>query len=419
MTIVYRIVALILFSLVYIVGLIGNGLLMFIVFRQKNLHTVPNLLVVSLALGDFLFVLFCVPFGAVAYSLNYYPFSTFYCRFENFIINLSLGVSVFSLLALSADRYKIIAKPFSSHANDSSIKLKLVVIVIWLLSACLALPETIYSGLIMETIQQSSNKTIQLIYCWSPNENVLLVNHTFMITRQILRLIIYYLMPLVFISIFYSLIAKKLFQKKDAFYSSNFSLRLSQNNSIHEDNRLLSVKVNNNIRPISESLSNYQTKNTINQDIRRTKQLRTRHKVAKTVLFLCLVFFICWLPKQLHDLYWFIGVLVYSSGWNHFWQINKTIALILTNIYSCINPFALYFLSSTFRHFYKRYLCFWSNKTCCSQRRSIKYTQRRRTQELITNSDYKRRSSVNNTTMTVYYELNRIKTSNCSPQLRP
>jgi len=117
-----------------------------IVFRQKNLRTVPNLLVVSLALGDFLFVLFCVPFGAVAYSLEYYPFSTFYCRFENFIINLSLGVSVFSLLALSADRYKIIVKPFSSHANDPSIKLKTVVISIWLLSIFLALPETIYSG---------------------------------------------------------------------------------------------------------------------------------------------------------------------------------------------------------------------------------------------------------------------------------
>ena len=115
-------------------------------FRQKNLRTVPNLLVVSLALGDFLFVLFCVPFGAVAYSLDYYPFSTFYCRFENFIINLSLGVSVFSLLALSADRYKIIVKPFSSHANDPSIKLKSMVILIWVLSTLLALPETIYSG---------------------------------------------------------------------------------------------------------------------------------------------------------------------------------------------------------------------------------------------------------------------------------
>ncbi|CAF1089660.1 unnamed protein product [Rotaria magnacalcarata] len=415
MTIVYRIVALLLFSLVYIIGLVGNGLLMFIVFRQKNLHTVPNLLVVSLALGDFLFVLFCVPFGAVAYSLKYYPFSTFYCRFENFIINLSLGVSIFSLLALSADRYKIIAKPFSSHASGSSIKLKLIVACIWLLSACLALPEIIYSGLMMETKQSPDNTTIQLIYCWSPNKDELITNSTFMITRQILRLFIYYLMPLILISIFYFLIAKTLLQKKDVIYSPSFSSRSLHINSIHQENHSL----NNNIRLSQALVSNPPRKNTLNQDLKKTKQLRTRHKVAKTVLFLCLVFFICWLPKQLHDLYWFIGVLVYARKWNHFWQTNKTLALILTYIYSCINPFALYFLSSTFRHFYKRYLCFWSNKTCCSQRNLIEHKQRRRTQELMTTSETKRCSSVNNTTTTVYYDLNRIKTSNFSQQLRP
>ena len=132
-----------------------------IVFRQKNLRTVPNLLVVSLAVGDFLFVLFCVPFGAVAYSLEYYPFSTFYCRFENFIINLSLGVSVFSLLALSVDRYKIIAKPLASHANDPSNQLKIVVFFIWLMAIILAIPETIYSGKI-DSYSNFSSDSLEL-----------------------------------------------------------------------------------------------------------------------------------------------------------------------------------------------------------------------------------------------------------------
>ena len=132
-----------------------------IVFRQKNLRTVPNLLVVSLAVGDFLFVLFCVPFGAVAYSLEYYPFSTFYCRFENFIINLSLGVSVFSLLALSVDRYKIIAKPLASHANDPSNQLKIVVFFIWLMAIILAIPETVYSGKI-DSYSNFSSDSLEL-----------------------------------------------------------------------------------------------------------------------------------------------------------------------------------------------------------------------------------------------------------------
>ena len=74
----------------------------------------------------------------------------------------------------------------------------------------------------------------------------------------------------------------------------------------------------------------------------------------------------------------FIGVLVYSCRWNYFWQINKTLALVLSNIYSCINPFALFFLSSTFRHFFKRYLCCWTKSNYSSSTTSIEFTQTRR-----------------------------------------
>ncbi|CAF4487575.1 unnamed protein product, partial [Didymodactylos carnosus] len=113
----------------------------------------------------------------------------------------------------------------------------------------------------------------------------------------------------------------------------------------------------------------------LHNDFKTRKQLRARHKVAKTVLFLSIIFFICWLPKQIHDLYWYIGVIVYHSKWNYFWHINKTAALLLSYIYSCINPFALYFLSSTFRHFYKRYLFFWTNISCiyycCGKKKGI------------------------------------------------
>ncbi len=114
----------------------------------------------------------------------------------------------------------------------------------------------------------------------------------------------------------------------------------------------------------------------------------------------------------------FIGVIIYSARWNHFWQFNKTLALILSYIYSCINPFALYFLSSTFRHFYKRYLFFWTNTSCCcssSKNHHVNNKQRRRTGEPITVSEYTRRSSANNVP-TIYYDLNRMKNSNIYQQ---
>lgn len=117
----------------------------------------------------------------------------------------------------------------------------------------------------------------------------------------------------------------------------------------------------------------------------------------------------------------FICVILYSAKWNHFWQFNKTLALILSYIYSCINPFALYFLSSTFRHFYKRYLFFWTHTSCCcccccfGERHHTNKLQRRRTGEMTTLTEYPHRSSTN-TMSSIYYDLNRIKTCNVNQQ---
>jgi len=113
----------------------------------------------------------------------------------------------------------------------------------------------------------------------------------------------------------------------------------------------------------------------------------------------------------------YIGVIVYSASWNHFWQFNKTLALILSYVYSCINPFALYFLSSTFRHFYKHYLFFWTSTSCCSSKRHLDdRIQRRRTGELGTFSECQPRSSANNFT-TVVHDSNRTRNSTfCQPQ---
>ena len=110
-------------------------------------------------------------------------------------------------------------------------------------------------------------------------------------------------------------------------------------------------------------------------------------------------------------LFRFIGVIVYSARWNHFWQFNKTVALILSYVYSCINPFALYFLSSTFRHFYNRYIFFWKSDSCFCLPKSLDHSiHGPRFGDTMTFSEGIRRSSANNISMTAT-ELNRYRIS--------
>jgi len=64
--------------------------------------------VVSLAVGDLLLILFTVPFMSTIYTFPSWPFGELVCKLGEFTVSLSLGVSVFTLTALSAERYIVI-----------------------------------------------------------------------------------------------------------------------------------------------------------------------------------------------------------------------------------------------------------------------------------------------------------------------
>lgn len=71
----------------------------------------PNTYLISLALGDLLVLIFTVPFVSTIYTIDGWPYGTFECKFSEFVKDVSVGVTVFTLTALSADRYRAIVSP--------------------------------------------------------------------------------------------------------------------------------------------------------------------------------------------------------------------------------------------------------------------------------------------------------------------
>lgn len=66
-----------LFALIFVIGTIGNGTLVLIFVRHKQMRNVPNIYILNLALGDLLVIISCVPFTSTVYTviitLCYYP----------------------------------------------------------------------------------------------------------------------------------------------------------------------------------------------------------------------------------------------------------------------------------------------------------------------------------------------------------
>lgn len=92
------------YGLIILVGLVGNVTLMKTCVSVKSLRTVPNLFLSSLALGDLMLLVTCAPVDASRYLVDEWLFGRVGCKLIPFIQLTSVGVSVFTLTALSADR---------------------------------------------------------------------------------------------------------------------------------------------------------------------------------------------------------------------------------------------------------------------------------------------------------------------------
>lgn len=65
----------------------------------------------SLALADLLVIIICVPLASLLYTLESWPWGSALCRITECAKDISIGVSVFTLTALSAERYCAIVNP--------------------------------------------------------------------------------------------------------------------------------------------------------------------------------------------------------------------------------------------------------------------------------------------------------------------
>lgn len=92
------------YAVISLSGLIGNITLIKTFCTAKCARNVPNVFMSSLALGDVVLLLTCAPVDASRYLSEEWLFGRVGCKVIPFIQLTSVGVSVFTLTALSADR---------------------------------------------------------------------------------------------------------------------------------------------------------------------------------------------------------------------------------------------------------------------------------------------------------------------------
>ena len=154
--------AVLLFSLVFF-AVAGNGLLIYVIYANHNLHSLRNAFVASLAAADLMLACTDIVYQALEkVVINFQPPHPSIC----FIILLS-GVlfgsaSVFNLTAMTLVRYISIRYPLHFNRYVNAHRSAAIVLAVWLTAFCLAFPPLIWrpEGVVCSTTKPSDEHII-------------------------------------------------------------------------------------------------------------------------------------------------------------------------------------------------------------------------------------------------------------------
>ncbi|XP_041042520.1 neuropeptide FF receptor 2a [Carcharodon carcharias] len=197
------------YLLIFLLCMLGNGLVCFIVVRNRHMRTVTNLFILNLAISDLLVGIFCMPTTLVDNILTGWPFGNFVCKISGLVQGISVSASVFTLVAIAVDRFRCIVYPFKQKLNMTVATI--IIAVIWVLAVSIICPSAIMLQVTKlpdnVRIIQSSKKMYPCYQCYEAWPNLKM--------RKIYTTVLFsniYLAPLSLIVIMYARIGVALFK---------------------------------------------------------------------------------------------------------------------------------------------------------------------------------------------------------------
>ncbi|KAG8521489.1 C-C chemokine receptor type 4 [Galemys pyrenaicus] len=143
-----------LYILVFLFGLLGNSIVVLVLFKYKRLKSMTDVYLLNLAISDLLFV-FSLPFWGY-YAADQWIFGLGLCKIISWVYLVGFYSGIFFIMLMSIDRYlAIVHAVFSLRARTLTYGV-ITSLVTWSVAAFVSLP-----GLLFSTCHTEHNHT----YC--------------------------------------------------------------------------------------------------------------------------------------------------------------------------------------------------------------------------------------------------------------
>ena len=140
----FTILVSILFIIISVGGVFLNLLLILVIVCTKSLHSTTNILIINLAMGDFITALFTVPIDVDFLLRGYFPYGTTVCGIKETAFMLSLPSSGVNLSLLTFERHLSVTYPFKRIRCFTKWKAVVLISLSWTYSILVATFPVLY-----------------------------------------------------------------------------------------------------------------------------------------------------------------------------------------------------------------------------------------------------------------------------------
>jgi hypothetical protein len=279
-------------GLIFFIGVLGNGFLLFIFARHPKMCSGPNVYLLNLAVSDLLNLIVNLPLSYWDILYGSWELGLPVCKLFMGMRDLTVGVTVFCMVALSMQRYYVVVHSFTEHRGvwgmSEQKTVLLSVLLVWGLAFGFALPTFLTA-----TVERR---------CFFSPYGIEYTQRTWAI-----QLIVYCVIPVLIIAVLYVRTACHL----------------------------------------KDSVKN------MPGERQAAVQARGRNRVANMVIILTVVFSLSFIPNFVLRVL-FVWSVIETTSITTYLMSFVSFCLFFCN--SCFNPIALIYMSTTFKDLFFRYI---------------------------------------------------------------
>ncbi|XP_022918568.1 neuropeptide F receptor [Onthophagus taurus] len=312
-------VLIILYSILILIGALGNMLVIVSVIRKPSMRTPRNMFIVNLAISDLLLCTVTMPLTLMEVLTKYWPLGNYatLCQMKNTLQTVSVFVTATTIAAIALDRYRVIVYPTRESPNLSLTGI--ILFTIWCGTLFLASPMFAYTTLIHHDIK-INDTNLSLNFC--------IEDWPFKSGRAaytVFALIFQYLVPIFILS--------------GAYLSIYLKLRY---------------------RFATGFVSNEASQNTLRRQTRGRRLKRTNILLVSITVIFC----ISWLPLHVFN-------LIADTTAEFYHPVPYAVCHMISMSSACSNPILYGWLNENFWKEFKDLLCFSTGDEQDEQKRSV------------------------------------------------